>query len=154
MGCGSSTAQKVSPTINESLKDAKPKQRNETPVETITKTEANNNKSRSLENVKPPSSDPKLLTKRPSSHSGSIKSVKESPKAGAKSRKLVRDSRGSVRPASATSTNSELERNFSADIRKRESVGKLFQASSSSSSMQEKPTLPPIGLYFCKIILI
>lgn len=141
MGCGSSTAQKVSPSVGKITVDDMPKERNDTQVEKIAKIDDNNNKSKSEENVKSSSSvDGKLLGKRPSSHDGSIRSVKESPKTGLKGRKLIRDSRGSVRPGSASSMNSELERKFSADIRKRENVEKLFQAS------HEKPALPPIGI--------
>lgn len=139
MGCGSSA---VSPSINKNNEDVKPRKHEETPVEVIAKAD-NNSKLKSSENVRPSSSGTKLLIKRQNSHNGNINSSTESPKTGVKVRKLVRDSRGSVRPASASSTSSEVERQFSGDTRKREDTGTLFQASSLST--QEKPPLPPIG---------
>ena len=143
MGCGSSASQKVSPSINQNSQNVKPKVLEETPVEVIAKAD-NNSISKSPKNARPPSPGTKLLTKRPNSRNGNINSSKESPKTGAKARKLVRDSRGSVRPSSASSTNSEVERQFSGDTQKREDTEKLFQASSLST--QEKPPLPPIGM--------
>ena len=146
MGCGSSTAQKVSPSTHKKPANTKPKIKEETPVEVIAKADSASNKTKSVENVRPSTNDSKLLTKRPSSHNGSIASGKGSPKAGLKSRKLIRDSRGSVRPGSSSSTNSEIERNFSGDTRNRASVEKLFQASSPST--QEIAASPPIGITF------
>lgn len=130
MGCGAS-APKVAPSIQESTKDIKPKER---PKSAASIRDENNNKIRSAENVRP-SSNTKILTKRPSSDNGSIH-VPSSPK-GTKNKIFVRDSRGSVRPQSASSINDDVERRFSAGLNKRESREKLFQATT------KVPTPPP-----------
>ena len=136
MGCGASSEKKVSPSIKVGPNDAQPKER---PASSNSaKFDVNLNKPHSLENVRSSFGKEKLLTKRPSSHSGSIRST-ESPKHKS-SKKLVRDSKGSVRPQSATSTCSELERKFSGSISKKESVEKLFQASSSEKK-RDSPLL-------------
>ena len=142
MGCGSSATQKVSPSITNNSQDSRPKKQKETPVESIS-TDDDNNKFQQRERTLS-SSDTIPLAKRSSSHSGSLKSSTESPKPGTKARKLIRDSRGSVRPTSASSNSSELERQFSGDQRKRERTEKLFQANTLPT--KEKPPLPPIGL--------
>jgi len=141
MGCGSSATQKVSPSITSNSQDLRPKEQKATPIECISK--ADDNKKFQQTESTFSSSDTIPIAKRSNSHSGSLKSSTESPKTGVKARKLIRDSRGSVRPASASSNSSELERQFSGDQRKREKTEKLFQANSLPT--QEKPPLPPIG---------
>ena len=130
MGCGAS-APKVAPSVQESTKAIKPKER---PKSAASIRDENNNKNRSAENVRP-SSNTKILTKRPSSDNGSIR-VPSSPKE-TRSKIFVRDSRGSVRPQSASSINDDVERRFSAGLDKRESREKLFQATT------KVPTPPP-----------
>lgn len=134
MGCGAS---KVDPSIQSNVVDP-----NKKPTQANGVAEVNNNKTKSLESVRP-SSRSKLLSGRPSSASGSIK-LTDTPNKGAK-KSLARDSNGSIRAQSSTSINSEVERNFSENLVKTNSRAELFAAKpqtpikSSDHSMKPKP---------------